>query len=145
MKDIRSGLKRENIRINPREVVFIDHGIQFVMEDGRKETLDEDRILLVCVEQDDAVGRGKRLPVEQVTFETGGYVILGTIYGTRCEVVLPRTYMSAGKFLILTVEQFPWLWAGDHRCLDGGKESDWKELRQMVEIMRAGSILPCGI
>ena len=61
------------------------------MEDGRKK-LSMKTEFCWCVEQDDAVGRGKTTAVEQVTFETGGYVILGTIYGTRKLSTSPDIY-----------------------------------------------------
>ncbi|WP_287492326.1 hypothetical protein [Sellimonas sp.] len=130
-------LKKDNVIIEPKEVEVSDHGILFLTEDGASEHLDEDRILLVCIE--DSVSH-KRLGVETITSGTIGRLLLGTVYGTRCEIEMREMHKTAGELLISLVSHFPWLWVGDHQCLNSGKTEEWENLQEMVEQMRADSI-----
>ena len=142
MENRCSSLKRGDITISPQRMKFINHGILFVTEEGKSDSLDEDRILLACIEQSgkDGVIR-TRLPVEEITSDTEGRFFLGTIYGTRCEIQTNRMGATAGELLMEIVRHYPWLWIGDHECLDSGDRKKWQELQNMVEQMRACSIL----
>lgn len=142
MENRCSSLKRGDITISPQKVEFINHGILFVTEEGKSDSLDEDRILLACIEQSGKNGTIRtRLPVEEVTSDTEGRFFLGTIYGTRCEIQTKRMGVTAGELLIEVVQHYPWLWIGDHECLDSGDKQKWQELQNMVEQMRVCSIL----
>lgn len=46
MENRCSSLKRGDITISPQRMKFINHGILFVTEEGKSDSLDEDRILL---------------------------------------------------------------------------------------------------
>lgn len=125
-----SSLKRGDITISPQKVEFINHGILFVTEEGKSDSLDEDWILLACIEQSGKDGTIRtRLPVEEVTSDTEGRFFLGTIYGTRCEIQTKRMGVTAGKLLMEIVQHYPWLWIGDHECLDWGENRNGRNYR----------------
>ncbi len=135
-------LKQKDIVVVPTKVMFQDHGILFTSEEGPSGSLDEDRILLACLEKEEK-GRKTpvRVPVEDVSQETEGRIFLGTIYGTQCEIRTDQIKMTAGKLLMEIVRHYPWLWVGDHECLDSKDPGKWRRLQEMVEQMRACSIL----
>ena len=134
-------LKQKDMIIAPTKVKFQDHGILFISQEGSCGSLDEDRILLVCLEKEQA-GKQKpvRVPVEEISQEIEGRIFLGTIYGTQCEVCTDQLKMPAGKLLMEIVQHYPWLWVGGHECLDSKEPGTWHELQEMVEQMRACSI-----
>lgn len=137
-----SSLKQKDVLIVPEQVIFSKQGILFMLENGRYDQLDEDRILLVCIEQDKKNERTPiRLPVEEVTPQTKGRLFLATIYRTLCEIQTSKMNMNEGTLLINIVQHYPWLWVGDHKCLDSNNKKEWIELQDMVEKMRACSIL----
>lgn len=137
-----SGLKQRNITIVPDNITFVDHGMLFSSREGPLGCLDEDRILLVCLEQDsEDKNVCVRLPVEKISPDTDGRLFLGTVYGTRCEIQTDRIWKTAGELLMEMVCHYPWLWVGDHACLDSRDKRKWQELRNMVEQMRACCIL----
>ena len=132
-----SRLKEENLVLSPKKLWCMDRGIQFVHEDGEQESLDEDRILLACIEQsDETKGERKCLPVEDVTRKTKGRFFLGTVYGTTCEIRTGKLGKTEGELLMEVTGNYPWLWIGGHACLDRGDRREWKELQKMVETMR---------
>lgn len=131
-------LVTENITIAPKEIRFLNHGILFLTADDKSVRLEEDRILLVCIEMEDA-GR-KRPSVGEITVRTTGKLLLGTVYGTQCRIQTQQMKKTAGEILIAFVQHYPWLWVGNHTCLDSGNSDDWKRLRNMVEQMRICTI-----
>ena len=137
-----SSLEKSDITIAPKQILFLDHEILFLMADGVSEKLEEDRVLLVCIEQENTEeGSSIRLPVEKVTIQTVGHLFLGTVYGTRCEIRTDKMHSTEGEVLIDILQHYPWLWVGDHECLNSHSKKKWEELQYMVEEMRACSIL----
>lgn len=137
-----SSWEKGDITITPEKIVFLDHGILFLMADGVSEKLEEDRILLVYIEQKKAEEeRTILLSLEEVTTKTEGKLFLGTVYGTRCEIRTEKMHSTEGELLIDILQHYPWLWVGDHECLNSHNKKKWEELRYMVEEMRACSIL----
>src|SRR5699024_11299907 len=51
MENRCSSLKRGDIIISPQRMKFINHGILFVTEEGKSDSLDEDRILLAGIDR----------------------------------------------------------------------------------------------
>lgn len=132
-----SRLKKEDIILKPQHLRCLDQGILFVTEEGARDRLDEDQILLACIEQQDGDENVSiRLPVQDVTEGTQGRFFLGTVYGTTCEIQTENMHTTAGKLLLEIAGHYPWLWIGEHPCLDTGNKKEWQNLREMVETMR---------
>lgn len=135
-EELCSRLKEENMILAPKHIRFRKQGIAFLTEKGY-EQLDEDQILLACIEQKRGDGSGYiRLPVQDVTKETKGRFFLGTVYGTTCEIQTGKMHTTEGKLLIEIAGHYPWLWIGEHACLESGNQAEWQDLRDMVETMR---------
>ena len=86
MENRCSSLKRGDIIISPQRMKFINHGILFVTEEGKSDSLDEDRILLACIEQSGKDGAIRtRLPVEEITSDTEGRFssVRFTVHGAK--------------------------------------------------------------
>ena len=123
-----SRLKEEDIILRPQHLRCLEQGILFVTEEGTLDRLDEDQILLACIEQQGGDDSGCiRLPVQDVTEGT---------QGRFCEIQTEKMHTTAGKLLIEIAGHYPWLWIGEHACLDTGSRKEWQNLRKMVETMR---------
>ena len=132
-----SRLETENVVLKPQHLRCLKQGLLFVTEEGTLDRLDEDQILLACIEQQGGDDSGCiRLPVQDVTEGTQGRFFLGTVYGTTCEIQTEKMHTTAGKLLIEIAGHYPWLWIGEHACLDTGSRKEWQNLRKMVETMR---------
>lgn len=122
---------RKRERIKAEGVEFSREGIRLLGEKGETE-LSYDSLLLSCVEYRQG-DNWIRADIEEITEETEGRLLLGEARGKIYEITIEK----AGTALIELTEHCPWLWVGGHECLDTQEEKAWKELRHMVQGMKA--------